>query len=116
MLERESISGGVKDPGVIVGALHARVQPEGLARKLAGVERAGVGQRAVGLALDVTLLLPLGEVTQGGELSWVLHPLDDLQKKIYFVLLCLKVRVSGLQKALSQCMYVWKRLTKRCRT
>ena len=46
-----------------------------------GGKRAGVGQRAVGLALDVTLLLPLGEVTQGSQLGGVLHPLDDLEEK-----------------------------------
>lgn len=31
------------------------------------------------MSLDVTLLLPLLEVSQGGQLGWVLHPLDDLQ-------------------------------------
>jgi len=30
------------------------------------------------LALGVALLLPLGEVSQSGQLGGVLHPLDDL--------------------------------------
>ena len=55
------------------------MESEGLSGQLAGVQGAGVGQGAVGLALDVTLLLPLGEVTESGQLSGVLHPLDDLE-------------------------------------
>ena len=45
-LEGEAVSGGVQDPGVLLGALLARVQPQGLSRQLPRVHRAGVGQRA----------------------------------------------------------------------
>ncbi len=45
-LEREPVAGGVQDPGVVVGALHAGVQADRLPGQLAGVERAGVGQGA----------------------------------------------------------------------
>ena len=78
LLEAEPIAGGVEDPGVVVGALHAGVQPQGLSRQLAGAQRARVGQGAVGLALDVALVLPLAEIPQCSKLSWVLHPLDHL--------------------------------------
>lgn len=56
------------------------MQAEGLSRQLSGGQRAGVGQRAVGLALDVALLLPLGVVPQGRHVNGVLHPLDNLLK------------------------------------
>ena len=42
-LEAESVASGVEDPGVVVGAFHARVQPQGLAWQLAGAQWAGVG-------------------------------------------------------------------------
>ena len=77
-LEAEAVPCGVEDPGVVVGALHAGVQAVGEAGELAGAQRARVGQRAVGLTLHVALLLPLAEVSQGGHLSGVLHPLDNL--------------------------------------
>ena len=77
-LEWESVAGGVEDPGVVVGALHAGVQSKSFSWKLSGVEGASVWQRAVGLALVVALLLPLGEVPKASQLSGVLHPLDNL--------------------------------------
>jgi len=55
------------------------VQPQGLPGQLASAQRARVGEGAVGLALDVALVLPLAEVPQCSKLSWVLHPLDHLQ-------------------------------------
>ena len=54
------------------------MQPQGLSRQLPGAQRARVGQGAVGLALDVALVLPLAEIPQCSKLSWVLHPLDHL--------------------------------------
>ena len=54
----------------------------GEARQLTGTERAGVGQGAVGLALHVALVLPLGEVPEGGHLCGVLHPLDNLKMAV----------------------------------
>ena len=50
----------------------------GEARQLPGAKGAGVGQGTVGLTLHVALVLPLGEVPQGGHLCGVLHPLDNL--------------------------------------
>ena len=50
----------------------------GGAGQLTSAQRAGVGQGAVGLALHVALLFPLGEVPEGGHLCGVLHPLDNL--------------------------------------
>ncbi len=43
-LEGEAVTGGVQDPGVVVGALHARVQPECLSRQLPRVEWARIWQ------------------------------------------------------------------------
>jgi hypothetical protein len=85
-LERESVSGRVENPGIVVGALHASVQAQCFSRKLSGVQGARIGQGAVGLALVVALLLPLGEVTETRQFSRVLHPLNDLvwQKKLQF--------------------------------
>ncbi len=56
------------------------MKAEGLAGQFAGRQRAGVGQRAVGLALDVALLLPFGVVAEGSDVHGVLHPLDNLRK------------------------------------
>ena len=78
LFEAESVAGGVKDPGIVVGTLHAGMQTMGEARQLPGTERTGVGQGAVRLALHVALVLPLGEVPEGCHLCGVLHPLDDL--------------------------------------
>lgn len=78
-LNREAIASRIQDPGIVVGALHAREQTQGLAGQLAGCQRACVGQRAVGLSLNIALLLPFLEVTQRVELCGILHPLDDLQ-------------------------------------
>ena len=82
LFETESISGWVKDPGIVVGTLHAGVKTMGEARELSGTERAGVGQGTVGLALHVALVLPLGEVPEGGHLCGVLHPLDNLNMAV----------------------------------
>ena len=45
------------------------------------MQRARVGQRAVRLPLDVTLLFPLLEVAKTIQLGGVLHPLDDLEHR-----------------------------------
>ena len=45
-LEGESVAGGVEDPGVVLGALLARVQPQRLIGQLPRAHRARVGQRA----------------------------------------------------------------------
>ena len=63
------------------------MQPQGLSRQLSSAQGAGVGEGAVGLALDVALVLPLAEVPQCGKLSWVLHPLDHLAKRRISVML-----------------------------
>ena len=83
LFEAEAVSSGVEDPGVVVGTLHAGVKTMGEARQLSGAEWAGVGQGTVGLALHVALLLPLCEVSQGGQLCRVLHPLDNLEMGMY---------------------------------
>ena len=77
-LEAETVASGVEDPGVVVGAFHARVKPQSFPGQFPGAQWAGVGKGAVGLALDVALVLPLAEVPQCSKLSWVLHPLDHL--------------------------------------
>ena len=45
-LEGESVAGGVEDPGVVLGALLARVQSQRLIGQLPRAHRARVGQRA----------------------------------------------------------------------
>jgi len=55
------------------------VEAQGLPGELPGVEGAGVGEGAEGLTLDITLVLPLREVTESGQLCGVLHPLDNLE-------------------------------------
>ena len=55
----------------------------GEAGQLSGAEGAGVGEGAVGLALHVALVLPLGEVPEGGHLCGVLHPLDNLNMAVW---------------------------------
>ena len=77
-LETEAISCGIKDPGIVVGALHAGVKAVGGAGQLTGAQRAGVGQGAVGLPLDHTLLLPILEVPQTLDARGVLNPLENL--------------------------------------
>jgi len=77
-LEAESISSGVDQPGVVVRAFDASMQSQCLAWKFSSGKRAGVGQRAVRLALDIALLLPLLEIPQGVCIRWLLHPLDHL--------------------------------------
>ncbi len=42
--EAESVSCGVQEPWVVVGTLHAGVQPQSLSRQLPGGQRARVGQ------------------------------------------------------------------------
>lgn len=79
LLGGEAIAGGIEDPGVVVGALHAGEETQGFTGQFAGGERAGVREGAVGLSLDVTLFLPLLEVSEGVEFGRVLHPLDDLE-------------------------------------
>ena len=79
-LETEPVSCGVQDPGVVVGALHARVESKSFSRKLSGVEGARVGEGAIGLPLDITFVLPFREITKSCQLCWILHPLDNLNR------------------------------------
>ncbi len=80
LFEAEPVSGGIEQPGVVVGALHARVESKRLSGELPSRQRARIGQRAVGLALNVALLLPLRVVPQRVDVHGVLHPLNHLQK------------------------------------
>jgi len=57
------------------------MKPEGFPGQLPGPQGAGVGQAAERLALDVTLCLPVVEVSEGGQLCWLLHPLDHLKHR-----------------------------------
>ena len=52
LLEAEPVAGGVQDPGVVVGALHAGVQPQRLPGQLPRGQWAGVRQGAEWLALE----------------------------------------------------------------
>ena len=58
------------------------MKTERLSRQFSGGEGASVGQRAVGLGLDVALVLPLGVVAKGGYVDGVLHPLNNLKYSI----------------------------------
>jgi hypothetical protein len=78
-LEVESFSGGVEEPGVVVRALEAGVQAEGLSGQLSRGQGAGVWQRAVGLTLHIAFVLPFGVITEGSDVHGVLHPLDNLK-------------------------------------
>jgi len=78
LLEAEPVAGGVEDPGVVVGALHAGVQPQRLPGQLPCGQGAGVGQRAEWLTLDIAFLLPLGKVTKSIQISRLCHPLNGL--------------------------------------
>ena len=51
-LKAESVSGGVEDPWIVVGALYARVQSQRLSRQLPGGERAGIWQGTERLTLN----------------------------------------------------------------
>lgn len=59
----ETISRGVEDPWVVVGAFHASEEPDGLSWEFPGGKRARVGKGAFGLSFDITLLLPFLEVS-----------------------------------------------------
>jgi hypothetical protein len=78
-LETEPVSCGVQDPWVVVGALHACVEAKSFSRKLSGVEGARIGEGAIGLPLDITFVLPFGEITKSSQLCGILHPLDNLK-------------------------------------
>ena len=58
------------------------MQPQGLAGQLAGAQGAGVGEGAVGLALDIAFFLPFRELSNCRDLSGVLYPLNYLEAKI----------------------------------
>ena len=83
LFERETVAGGVQDPRIIVGAFHTGMQPKGLSWQFSSCSGAGVGQRTVGLSLHITLFLPFGKISQGSQLCWILHPLDNL--KLFFL-------------------------------
>ena len=78
LLERKSVTGGIKDPRVIIGAFHTSVQSQGFAGQFSGCPGARVRQRAVGLTLDIAFLFPFGEISQSSQFGRILHPLDDL--------------------------------------
>lgn len=78
-LERESVSGGIQDPRVVVGAFHASVESKSFSGKFSRRQRARIRQGAVSLTLDVALFFPLGKVAEGSQLGGILHPLNDLQ-------------------------------------
>ena len=61
---RETISGGIQNPGVVVGAFHACEEPDGLAREFPGCEGARVRKGAVWLSFHVAFLLPFLEVPE----------------------------------------------------
>ena len=101
LLEAEPVAGGVEDPGVEVGALHAGVQPQCLPGQLPRGQGTGIGQRAEGLTLkyarnvivspcismtylDITFLLPLCKVTQKIQISGLGHPLNHLKQGICY--------------------------------
>jgi len=55
------------------------VETESFSWKLSGVEWARVREGAIGLTLDVTFVLPFGEITKSCQFCWILHPLDNLE-------------------------------------
>jgi len=75
----EAVPGGIEDPGIVVGAFNASVEPNPLSGELPGVQGAGVRQAAERLPLDVTLDLPVLQVPERGHLGGLLHPLDHLK-------------------------------------
>lgn len=75
----ESIAGWVEDPWVVIWAFHASEETYCLTWEFPGCQWAGVWQRAEGLSLNVALFFPFLEISQSGQFSWVLHPLDNLQ-------------------------------------
>ena len=77
--EREAITRGVEDPGIVLGTLHAGVKSVSLAWQLPGSQGTGVGQRTQGLILHQAFLLPLLEVSQSLGAGGVLHPLNHLR-------------------------------------
>ena len=84
LLERESISGGVKNPWVIIRAFHASVQPQRFTGEFPGAKRTGIWKRTEWLTLDIALFFPFIRLSNCRDLCWVLHPLDYLirQKRI----------------------------------
>lgn len=77
--EVESLASRIEEPRVVVGAFHAGMQPQCLSRQLTGVGRTWVWQGAEGLSLHIAPLFPLGIVSQGIDVHWVLHPLNYLE-------------------------------------
>ena len=78
MCLEESVSGGVGEPGVLVGAAHTGVHYDLVARQLLGGEFAGVGHQAVLPGPGGALLLPGGEVLGIIHADRGLHPEEDL--------------------------------------
>ena len=60
----ETIASRVKNPGIVVGAFHAGEKTQGFARQLASGQRASVGQRAVGLTLNVAFFFPFLKISK----------------------------------------------------
>ena len=79
--EVESLASRIEEPRVVVGAFHAGMQPQCLSRQLTGVGRTWVWQGAEGLSLHIAPLFPLGIVSQGIDVHWVLHPLNYLKSE-----------------------------------
>jgi len=74
----ESISSGVVEPGVVIGASDAGVEVEGFARQFLGGQLAPVGGNAGWAGLDSTLFLPGLKGACLVNVLGVLDPLDDL--------------------------------------
>lgn len=79
ILEGEAVAGWIQNPGVVVGAFNASVKPEGFSGEFSCVQGARVRQRAVGLALNITILLPFTEISERCQVSGLLHPLNNLE-------------------------------------
>ena len=77
--EVESLASRIEEPRVVVGAFHTGMQPQCLSWQLTGVGRTWVWQGAESLSLHIAPLFPLGIVSQGIDVHWVLHPLNYLK-------------------------------------
>lgn len=60
----EAIAGGIKNPGIVVGAFHAGEKTKGFARQLTSGQRASIGQRAVRLTLNIAFFFPFLKISK----------------------------------------------------
>jgi len=75
---QEAITGGVVQPGIVVGATDASVKMEGFSGQFLGRQLAGAGSEARRRRLNVALLLPGVKVFGLVRVLGILDPLDDL--------------------------------------